>query len=147
MPGRQLRVIGPVTRDIAVHLCRQHHFLPAPSTLREPPAHDLLSFAPAIAVGSVEEVDAGIEGAIHDGEAFRLARLRPKVHGAERQRTDEQAGTSEVAIIHVTTIERKLRGCPEGGAERAGRAARRWHQLSRSTSAATRSPERTAPSM
>src|SRR5205807_7926746 len=98
MAGRQLRVVGPVAGDIAVHLRGQHHSLPASSALSKPAADDLLSLAPAVAVGCVEEVDTSVQRAIHDGETVRFARLRPEVHGAERAGTHEQPGTSEVAI-------------------------------------------------
>jgi hypothetical protein len=89
VPGREALVVGPVAH-LPVDLGGQDDLLPATAALGEPAADDLLGDTltglPAVDVGGVEEVDAQLEGLVHDGER-RLA-VRPEVHRAEAKETD-----------------------------------------------------------
>src|SRR5439155_20843713 len=71
---------------------------------REPAADDLLGHAlarlPAVNVGGVEEVEAAIERAIHDREAFRLGGLGPEVHRAETEPAHLEARATELHVFH-----------------------------------------------
>ena len=88
---REPPVVGPL-RHRPVQLGRQHDLLAPPAALREPAADDLLGGAgalvAAVAVGGVEEVDAELEGPVHDRVRLVLGRLRPEVHRAEAQLAD-----------------------------------------------------------
>jgi len=66
------------------HLCCQHHVV---ATVREGLADDLLRFAGRIDVGGVDEVDAGIQGAVDDADAVVVVGVAP---GAEHHRAEAQ---------------------------------------------------------
>ena len=101
---RETAVVGPV-RHRAEHLRREHHLLASIPTLREPSADDRLGRAralvAAVAVCRVEEVDAVLEGTVHDDAGVVLARERTEVHGAEAQLADAQGRASESAVLHL----------------------------------------------
>ena len=103
---REERVVGPVAHR-PVELGGDDHLLAAPATLREPAADDLLGpplpLLPAVDVGGVEEVDALLEGAVHDGvRNVLLGRLGAEVHGAEAEAADGEAGAAQVRVFHVS---------------------------------------------
>src|SRR4051794_33116779 len=104
---RQERVVGPVAHR-AEQLRGDDSLLAATAALREPPADDLLGDAfallPPVDVGAVEEVDAVLDGAVHDPVRVILARLRPEVHGAEDEAGDGQTGAAEVRVLHVCDV-------------------------------------------
>jgi hypothetical protein len=65
-------------------------------------ADDLLGFAGRVHVGGVDEVDAGIEGAMDDGDRVVVVAVAPGAehHGAEAQRADVHPCRSECAVLH-----------------------------------------------
>ena len=72
---------------------------------------DLLALAGGVDVGGVDEVDAGVERPVDDGDAVVVVRL-PKLaehHGAEAQARDLHPGTAEGAIGHVANVTRSSR--------------------------------------
>ena len=101
---RQLVLVGPVAHR-PVQLGRQDHLVAAPAALGEPAADDLLGDAlallPAVDVGGVEEVDALLEGPVHDRVGVLLGGLRTEVHRAQAQPADQQPGPSEMGVLHV----------------------------------------------
>src|SRR5689334_13439376 len=96
---------------LRVDLGREDDSVPSRRVLREPAPDDLLRDAlaglPAVDVGRVEEVDAGVERAIHDREAVGLARERPEVHRAEAEAAHAQTGTAETDVVHDVVLSRR----------------------------------------
>ena len=102
--GGQLREVRHLfVEGGAIALGGQHHLVAA-AGLGEPAPDDLLGAAAmpltAVAVGGVEEVDARVEGAVHDGVRVLFRGVRAEVHGAEHDARDEKAGTTEVGVLH-----------------------------------------------
>ena len=102
--SREPAVIGPV-RHTAEQLGGQHRVLTALTALGKPAAEDLFGPATvlgsAIHIGSVKEVDPRLLGGIHDGVGGRHLGLRTKIHGAQAQTRDGQAGTAKMRVLHV----------------------------------------------
>ena len=78
-----------------------------------PLADDLLAAPGVLAVrrhrvdlGDVEEVDAGIEGAVEDGAAGPLVGLIAEGHGAQADLRNDQAGAAKTAMLHAITPAR-----------------------------------------
>jgi len=73
--------------------------------LRKPSAKDLLCDAftslAAVHIRGVEEVNALLQGVIHDTKAVCLAGLRPEIHGTQAQTTDEQPRSPKMCVLHV----------------------------------------------
>ena len=107
--------------DRVVHLGREHDGVASPAALREPSADDLLGVTvlhgPAINIGRIEEVDAELEGAIHDRVAVLLGRVPAKVHRAQAQITDEDAVFSQSAVLHSHFVSLKSDVKPELGSK------------------------------
>jgi hypothetical protein len=65
----------------------QDHRVPAAASLGKPASQDLLGVAllaaPAVDVGGVEEIDAKLQGPIHDLETLFLGGVPAEVHGAQ----------------------------------------------------------------
>src|SRR5271165_7613684 len=65
----------------------QDHSVPAAAPLGKPASQDLLGVAlfatPAVDVGGVEEIDAELQGPVHDLETLFLGGVPAKVHGAQ----------------------------------------------------------------
>src|SRR5204863_2921426 len=106
--GRELAVVGPLAARV-VHLRRDHRALASTLAPGEPAPDDRLGEAAAVAVdvGGVEEVDAEVEGSVHDPVTLVLLGLRAasgllhaEVHGAEAERADPEAGTAEQSVVH-----------------------------------------------
>jgi hypothetical protein len=97
-PGGALMVAFLAHRR--VELRRQHDVVAAAG---DGPSHHLLRLAVAVAVGGVNQVDAGLEGAVDDRGRLLLGRLADgtEVHRAERETADRDAGASECAVFHV----------------------------------------------
>ena len=57
-----------------------------------------------------EEIDAELEGAVHDGEALGLARGGTEVHGAETEAADLEAGPAEAGVLHGGLIPQSEHG-------------------------------------
>jgi hypothetical protein len=107
--GGQLVVVRPggaVAGHVAVDLGGEDGLVAMRGALREPVADDLLGtalvLAPAVHVGGVEEVDARVEGRIHDRVGVGLIGLRAEVHGAEDESADLESGASELRVLHVS---------------------------------------------
>ncbi len=100
---REERVVRPV-RHAAVQLRCDDRLLAAAAALGEPPADDLLrpalTVAESIDVGGVEEVDAFVDGAIHDQVGVGFVGLRAEVHRAEADAAHRQAGATEMRVLH-----------------------------------------------
>ncbi|MNS88881.1 hypothetical protein D3C72_1228730 [compost metagenome] len=107
---RELRGVGPLAH-VAVDLGGDDDLLAPAAALGEPAAEDLLGDAlaahPAVDVGRVEEVDAVLERAVHDGERVRFGGLGPEVHRAQAQPADHQAGAAEVGVFHGGLLSRE----------------------------------------
>jgi len=75
------------------------------AALRQPAADDLLGDAlarlPAVDVRRVEEVDAELEGPVHDGGAVGFAGERTEVHRAEAETAHLHTGTPEPDVLHA----------------------------------------------
>ena len=82
-----------------VNLGRDHDIVP-PSLERL--AEDHLGFAGAVAIGRVDEIDAGIERLVdHAGTVVMVGIAHgPEHHGAEAIGTDLDAGPAEGAVLH-----------------------------------------------
>jgi len=79
--------------------------LPPLPSAGEPAAHDGLGAAlVAVDVGGVEEVDAVVVGGVHDRVGVGFVGLLTEVHGAEAEPRDLQTGTTEVGVLHVSTL-------------------------------------------
>ena len=89
----------------SVHFCGKHNFLTAPAALGEPASDNLLSdtFAdlPSIDIGSIEEINAQVEGFIHDGVGIFLLRLWAEIHRPQAQSGNLKAGATKVGIFHI----------------------------------------------
>jgi len=55
---------------------------------------------PAIDVGGIEEIDAELEGPVHDPEALGLVGDPAEVHRAEAEVADEGAVGAETLVLH-----------------------------------------------
>lgn len=101
--GGKLALVGPVTHG-AVQLGGDDRALAADAVAGEPGADDLLGAAlaggAAVGVGRVEEVDALVEGVVHDVVGGRLVGLGAEVHGAQAEAGDGKAGPAEVRVLH-----------------------------------------------
>ena len=67
------------------------------------PPDDLLGHAAGVDVGGVDEVDAGVEGAVDDAGGVVAVVVAPGAehHRAEAQGTDRYAGAAEGAVFHA----------------------------------------------
>ncbi len=110
-------LVGPFAHP-AVHLGGEHDLVAAPAALGEPPADDLLGDTlaelPSVDVGRVEEVDAVLERAVHDGVAVGFGGLGAEVHRAEAQPADRQAGAAEIRVLHSATVSGQEQQVPAG---------------------------------
>ena len=72
---------------------------------------DLLALAGRVDVGGVDEVDAGVEGAVDDGDAVVVVPVAELAehHGAEAQARDLHPGVAEGAVGHVANVTRSGR--------------------------------------
>src|ERR1043165_6538832 len=82
-----------------VNFGRQHHLV-ALTTLRQCSADHALAFAAVVAVGSIEEVDPGVERALD--HAHRLVRRRwvGEVERSETEWRDAYSCAAKRAIVH-----------------------------------------------
>src|SRR4029077_7238066 len=89
----------------AVDLRRQHDALATAAALCKPAADDLLGDAlarlPAVDVRRVEEVDAQLEGPVHDGAAVGFVGEGTEVHRAEAETAHLHTGTPEPDVLHA----------------------------------------------
>src|SRR6185295_5064351 len=86
----------------------EHRLLAA---VREGLADDHLRLALGVAVGRVDEVDAGVQGAMDDADALFVVRVSPTAehHRSQAERRDHEAAMAEVAVVHALPLPRKLR--------------------------------------
>jgi len=87
------------------HLGRDHDLVARPGA--QPPADDALGDAagiagcpPAVDVRRVDEVDAGLPGAVEHTEGLLLGGSPAKRHRAQAQLADLQPGASQLTIFH-----------------------------------------------
>ena len=109
--------IGAVQRvaHILVDFGRQHHTLPAAAALCKPLADDRfrnagLTGQEAVIVGRIKEIDAGIQCSIHDVKCIFFGGRAAKVHGAQAQAADPQAGTAQFCVFHKNSPRSVLSG-------------------------------------
>src|SRR5262249_17035045 len=111
--GRQAIVVRSLAHA-AVDLGRQDDALATSTALRQPAADDLLGDAlarlPAVDVGRVEEVDAELEGPVHDGAAVGFAGEWTEVHRAQAETAHLHTGTPEPDVLHAFLYHE----CPGG---------------------------------
>ncbi len=96
--GLPFTPLGPPGLWDLAELRRQHH--PVAQALERPPTTSLV-LAPAIHVGAVEEVDAGLDrpaDQIDRGGLVRLAVDAGQRHAAEAEGRDEGAGASQAPM-------------------------------------------------
>jgi len=81
----------------------------SPIALGKPSANDLLRLAAAlrlpIAIGSVKEVDAQFQRALHNRVALRLRSARTEVHRPQTEATDAQPSAAQFCVLHVHTSD------------------------------------------
>ena len=100
-------VVGPLTLA-AVQLGRQHDLVPAAGLGCQPVADDRLSHAfgarAPVGVRRVKEVDALLQGMVHD--LVRVVRLgmRAEVHRAQADPADRSAAAAKVGVVHGANI-------------------------------------------
>jgi hypothetical protein len=65
-------------------------------------ADDLFGFTLGIDVGSVDEIDTGVEGGVDDADRLVVVGVAPGAehHGAEAQLADGDAGASQQVMVH-----------------------------------------------
>src|SRR6185369_11009461 len=73
-------------------------------------ADDDFGFAVGVAVGGVDEVEPGVEGAVDDPDALFVVRVAPGAehHRAEAERRDFETGLTEVAGVHGVIMSSTL---------------------------------------
>src|SRR4051794_5346927 len=90
-----------------INLGRDDDFLAA-REIADRAAEYLLALAERVAVGGIEEIDAGLDGAPEERAAFFLAQ-RPLMktaiaaavaHAAEAEARDVEAGAAELGVLH-----------------------------------------------
>ena len=103
-----------VGAHVPVDLGGEDDLVAAVAALREPGAEDLLGaalvLAPAVDVRGVEEVDARLQGGVHEGVAVALVGLGAEVHRPQDEAADLESGASELRVLH---------GSPANSFERA----------------------------
>ncbi|MNL14788.1 hypothetical protein D3C87_1357450 [compost metagenome] len=120
-------VIGrepPIVRALAhrlVDLGRQDDPV-APTALSQPAPDDLLGEAVALLhirrlgatvhVCGIEEVDVGLQGAVHDLEGGWLVRQLTEVQGAQAQPADQQTGAPQVGVLQGGLLSECARFAP-----------------------------------
>src|SRR5918993_795867 len=107
---RQAAVVGSGAHRL-VDLGGQHDLVPASMVLGQPAADVLLGdpvallhvrgLRPAVHVGRVDEVDTRVEGGVEHGQAVLFADLHAKIHGAQPDPADLQAGPAQIAVVHA----------------------------------------------
>ena len=110
LDGREAAAIGiglgqvAFARHRVVDLGGKKHRVATATALREPAADDFLGRAvlhrPAVDVGRVEEVDAELQGTIHDLEAVSFTGDPTEVHGAQAQVAHQCAVRAEALVLH-----------------------------------------------
>ena len=135
--AREAAVVGTIAHGVE-HLGAEEDLIPhAGSLLLEPGADEGLAPAPAIGVGGVEEVDAGLEGAVHQRERVPLVlalavELRRRTDAAEvpaaqPEAGDPEAGRSQSSILHAaprthgSTLGPRARGYNMAPSKETGR--------------------------
>src|SRR5262249_58571802 len=97
-------VVGPLPHA-SVDLGRQHDVVATSAALGQPPPDDLLGDAlarlPPVDVRRVEEIDAQLEGLVHDRAAVGLAGEGAEVHGAETEPAHPDSGATELHVLHA----------------------------------------------
>ena len=83
----------------AIDLGGDHQPIPLP-TGGDGLADDALAHAPVVHIGGVDEVDAGVQGSVHDIDALRFRGRAAEVHGAQAQGRHPDAGPAQSAIVH-----------------------------------------------
>ena len=108
VPGGETTFVGPVPH-LAIHFAGQDDLLAPAAALGQPAADDPLRVSctgpvgPAtVAVGRVEEVDAVLEGTVHNRPAVLFRGLGTEVHGSQAQAAHLQSSTTQVRIVHVS---------------------------------------------
>ena len=93
---------------LVVELGGEHHFVAPPL---ERAADDLLAAAERVLVGGVDEVDPGVERAMHHPVALALVGVAPLAehHRAEAELADDDAGATERAVSHSSSLGRTER--------------------------------------
>ena len=110
VPARQPAIVRPGP-DRIEHLRAEEQLLPDRRSLRLQPSADVaFAAAAAVRVGGVEEIDAGIDRAIHQVERLRLGLAHAEkrrrradaaeVAAAEPQARNLKAGRSQSSIVH-----------------------------------------------
>src|SRR5262249_15875611 len=61
--------------------------------------------APAVDIGRVEELNAGLQRAVHDRERILRRRKWTEVHRAETNAADAETGAAKMGRLHVTSRE------------------------------------------
>ena len=84
--ARDTLLIRIIVRHWKMHLCRQNDSTPASRFGRGLPPVTSSLFSSRIAVGGVENVDAGLNRAVDDANGFLQAGSPPKHHAAQRER-------------------------------------------------------------
>ena len=67
---------------------------------------DFFRLTVGVHVRGVDEVDAGIERGMDDGDAVVVVPVAPRAehHGAETQRADLESGATQAAVLHVILL-------------------------------------------
>jgi len=109
LAGGQVLVVGAAAHRL-VDLGRQDDLVAVAVALGQPAADDLLGGAvallhvgalrPAVDVGGVDEVDAGVQGGVEDLVRGGLVGDVAEVHGPEREPADPEPGAPEVRVLH-----------------------------------------------
>jgi hypothetical protein len=112
--------VGPVAH-VPVDLGGNDDLFASRAALRKPAPDDLFGDAlaglPAVDVGGIEEVNAQVEGFVHDDEAIGFGRLGAKVHRPEAQTGNFQAGAAQLREFHdfLLKMGRDVRYVPVKG--------------------------------
>ncbi len=135
VPRRRQRVLALLDQPaagVALRVAVVGHApwaLVASTTLSRLPARALPTISSdsprGVDVGGVDEVDAGVERGVDDGDALVVVRVaeRAEHHGAEAERADLDAGAPERAVLHrVLPVPRRPSGRPYPGWHRSKRA-------------------------
>ena len=99
--ARVARLVGVLVVHVAVELGGQEDVVAAALAGLQRLADDLLGLAAGVDVGGVDDVDAGVEGAVDDRDRLVVVGVAPRAehHRAEGQRADLDAGAAERSVV------------------------------------------------
>ena len=127
--ARAARLVGVLVVHVAVELGGQEDVVAAALAGLQRLADDLLGLAAGVDVGGVDDVDAGVEGAVDDRDRLVVVGVAPRAehHRAEGQRADLDAGPAEGAVVlEAHAVFSSVAGCVlAGGALEAEVVAQR----------------------